>query len=437
MKIWIGCRLLFAGSALIVALGSVASHGATYYVSSSHGSDSNSGLSAQTPWKTLGRVNQPGLMPGTSVLLRRGDVWHEELRPRTSGSSSLPIRYSAYGSGKKPVISGSDEIAPVQWSHTETGVYCLEGVTHQPTALWRRGARLRQSRSESDGWWYEPTLRRACLRSAHSPEGVEVQIRGASIDNNGQSHITYDGLDLEHALEGLRIFLWSGTARGVTIENCLIVSEPSVADAPASAGVYVSARAGTVSQIAIRNNEFHPFPRGLNHWGVYFVQGIDGFAIEDNRFGPAGEDAITVWHSAHGVISGNHGGGNGENTIDVKDSQAVIIRDNDTENDREYNIVVHSVDEPDGTRDIAVSGNRCRLGGSGGNLSAGIALLGVRRSTVRDNWITRAYGTGILVLERTRFSGNQVDRNHFDRTGIGQHLPSVVWQYPASGRLQP
>jgi hypothetical protein len=336
------------------------------------------------------------------------------------------------------VISGSDETVREQWSLAEAGVYCLEGVTHQPTALWRRGARLLQSRSASAGWWYEPTFRRACLRSAQSPDSVEVQIRGVNVDNNGQSHIVYDGLDLEHALEGLRIYLWSGAAQGITIENCLIVSEPSVVGAQhASAGVYVSTRAGTVSQVAIRNNEFHPYPQGLNHWGVYLVQGIDGFAIEDNRFGPAGEDAITVWHSAHGVISGNHGGGNGENTIDVKDSQAVAIRDNDADNDREYNIVVHSVDQPDETRDSAVSGNRCRRGGSGGKLSAGIAMLGVRRCTVRDNWIARAYGAAILMVELTHSSGNQVDANHFDHNGTGQHLPNIVWQYPVSGRLQP
>jgi nitrous oxidase accessory protein NosD len=91
----------------------------------------------------------------------------------------------------------------------------------------------------------------------------------------------------------------------------------------------------------------------------------------------------------------------------------------------------------DETRDIVVSGNRCRRGGSGGNLSAGIALLGVRHSTVRDNWIARAYGAAILMVELTRSSGNQVDTNHFERNGIGQNLPSVVWQYSASGRLQP
>jgi hypothetical protein len=107
------------------------------------------------------------------------------------------------------------------------------------------------------------------------------------------------------------------------------------------------------------------------------------------------------------------------------------------DNDREYNIVVHSVDQSDETRDIAVSGNRCRRGGSGGKLSAGIALLGVRHCSVRDNWVARAYGAGILMVELTLSSDNQVDANHFDRNGTEQHLPNVVWQYPASGRLQP
>jgi hypothetical protein len=437
MRSWTDRRRLLAAAALIFALTPIASYGSTYYVSSSKGSDANSGLSEQTPWKTLRRINLASFAPGDVVLLRRGDVWREQLRPRFSGSPGSPIRFSGYGSGPKPTISGSDEIDPGQWARVADALYCLDGVLHQPTRLWHRGTGVVQTEAGGNGWWYEADSRRVCLRNPHPPEGMEVQIRDANIDNNGQSHIVYEDLNLEHALEGLRVFLWSGTAAGIRIENCRIVSEPSVKDAAASAGVYVSARSGTVSQLVIRNNDFRPFPRGLNHWGIYLVQGIEGFAIENNRLSPAGEDAITVWHSAHGVIAGNRGGGNGENTIDVKDSREVAIRGNYLENDREYNIVVHAVDELDETSDILVTGNNCIRGGNGGRLSAGIALLRVRRTTVRDNLVAQAYGAGILVVEPNGPSGNRVESNRFDRIGLGQHLKNVVWEYPAPGRSQP
>src|SRR5579863_4766318 len=65
--------------------------GTTYYVSSSAGSDANSGTSLSAPWKTLAKVNAATLQPGDSVLLRRGDVWNESLVPSASGTQTSPI----------------------------------------------------------------------------------------------------------------------------------------------------------------------------------------------------------------------------------------------------------------------------------------------------------------------------------------------------------
>jgi hypothetical protein len=425
--------------AIAAALWPTAGSGTIYYVSASTGSDANSGLSARQPWKSLHRVNCAMLAAGDSVLLRRGDTWHEQLRPGSSGSTGSPIRFAAYGDGARPKISGSDVIPPDEWLGAAEGVYCLAEFAHEPTGLWREGERLSKGpgNGSEEGWWYEEKSRRVCLRSDGAPAAVEVQKRDAAIDNNGQSHIVYDGLDLLHSLEGLRIYNWSGTTADIVLQKCLITTEPSGAGAAVSAGVYVSTHDGKVVQLVVRDNEFRPFPQGLNHWGIYLARGVDGFVLENNRIAPAGEDAITVWHSMRGLIAGNRGGGNGENTLDVKDSQDVIIRGNSAQNDREYNIVVHSVDEPDQTRNIQITENRCIRGGAGGSLSAGIALLGVQRTAVRDNLVREAYGAGILVVALTRSSGNHVSHNRFDDNGIGQRLPAVVWQYPESGRLRP
>ena len=75
----------------------------TYYISSSGGSDQASGTSQQTPWQSLARLQQSRLQPGDIVLLKRGDVWYEDLvLDKLRGTQSQPILIADYGSGNKP-----------------------------------------------------------------------------------------------------------------------------------------------------------------------------------------------------------------------------------------------------------------------------------------------------------------------------------------------
>jgi hypothetical protein len=82
--------------------------GATYYVSNS-GSDSNSGTSQSSPWKTIAKVQSflGNLRPGDRVLFERGGIWYEQLTVNNvNGASGLPITFATYGSGSLPVIDG-------------------------------------------------------------------------------------------------------------------------------------------------------------------------------------------------------------------------------------------------------------------------------------------------------------------------------------------
>ncbi|MBN1782945.1 hypothetical protein JW948_17560, partial [bacterium] len=76
--------------------------GTTYFVSSS-GLDENTGLSPEQAWNSLTRVNTAALLPGDSVLFRRGDVWRGQLVPQ-SGGADAPVVYGAFGQGEKPVF---------------------------------------------------------------------------------------------------------------------------------------------------------------------------------------------------------------------------------------------------------------------------------------------------------------------------------------------
>ncbi|HLP86502.1 MAG TPA: right-handed parallel beta-helix repeat-containing protein [Candidatus Paceibacterota bacterium] len=107
------------------------SSGNTYYVSTS-GSDNNNGLSQATPIQTIAKVNTLALVPGDSVLFKRGESWHEQIVVNSSGSSTLPITYGAYGSGDAPVITGFVTLS--SWTPVGNGVYqspcpsCSSGV---------------------------------------------------------------------------------------------------------------------------------------------------------------------------------------------------------------------------------------------------------------------------------------------------------------------
>ena len=77
--------------------------GTVYYVSSSEGSDSNSGTSPDAPLKTISKAMSK-MNSGNTLCLKRGDVWRGEA---IEAKSNLTI--TAYGEGPKPVIMGSYE----------------------------------------------------------------------------------------------------------------------------------------------------------------------------------------------------------------------------------------------------------------------------------------------------------------------------------------
>src|SRR5690349_16930588 len=99
---------------VLIALSGTAT-ATTYYVSSSAGSDLNSGTSSATPWKTLAKANAQSLQPGDSVFLRRGDVWNEGLAPSASGTQASPITFDAYGTGAPPTLTGYYAVPSSNW----------------------------------------------------------------------------------------------------------------------------------------------------------------------------------------------------------------------------------------------------------------------------------------------------------------------------------
>jgi len=80
---------------------------ATYYISPS-GNDSHSGTSAQSPWRTIDRVNAVDLNPGDKVLFQAGRDYHGNLllTAEDTGTPKQPVVISSYGSGRARIKAG-------------------------------------------------------------------------------------------------------------------------------------------------------------------------------------------------------------------------------------------------------------------------------------------------------------------------------------------
>ncbi len=82
-----------------------------YYFSTVSGDDSRTSAQAQnpnTPWKTITKLNAvfSTLVAGDSILFKRGEIFYGSITIGKSGTAANPIKFGAFGTGAKPVISG-------------------------------------------------------------------------------------------------------------------------------------------------------------------------------------------------------------------------------------------------------------------------------------------------------------------------------------------
>lgn len=80
-----------------------------YFVSSLNGNDDNDGLSENTAFKTLEKINGIALAPGDSVLLEKGSVFDNQyLHLKNCGDiNGEKIEIAAYGDGELPKINAN------------------------------------------------------------------------------------------------------------------------------------------------------------------------------------------------------------------------------------------------------------------------------------------------------------------------------------------
>ena len=75
-----------------------------YYISAK-GLDTNNGLSPTSAWQTIAKLNTSfGIIAaGDSILFKCGETFYGSVIVGKSGTSALPIVFSSYGTGDKPL----------------------------------------------------------------------------------------------------------------------------------------------------------------------------------------------------------------------------------------------------------------------------------------------------------------------------------------------
>ncbi len=91
---------------VLVPTGMSEAQAATYYVDADDGSDTSPGTSDALPWRTLGKVSAATIVPGDTVLFRRGRTFRGSLVVAPAEPGGARMTYGAYGEGAKPILSG-------------------------------------------------------------------------------------------------------------------------------------------------------------------------------------------------------------------------------------------------------------------------------------------------------------------------------------------
>lgn len=122
----------------------------TYYISTK-GSNSNDGLSPNTAWNTIGKVNteMQRFRPGDQILFERGGTYEGQINLNTSGEEGRPVTFGAYGEGADPMISGS---VPVKgWKPYNRNIMQAE-TDFAVKNVFRNGSRMTSARFPNNGF---------------------------------------------------------------------------------------------------------------------------------------------------------------------------------------------------------------------------------------------------------------------------------------------
>ncbi|MBB6462331.1 right-handed parallel beta-helix repeat-containing protein [Flammeovirga kamogawensis] len=122
--------------ALLCLLTTISGFASDYYVDAINGNDSNNGISENTAWKTLDKVNALTLKAGDALYFKAGVEIYGTLKPKGSGNSENPIIIGKYGGEAYAKINGEGYTSVITLSNVQGYILKdLELVNDQGAAL--------------------------------------------------------------------------------------------------------------------------------------------------------------------------------------------------------------------------------------------------------------------------------------------------------------
>ena len=118
---------------LLIACNPPRSHSVNYYFDPVSGNDTNTGIAAGCPFKSLARIRTLPLKPGDSVLLKSGALFTEPLFISCRGDSGKPVVVGKYGGTSRPYIKAGGQ------SNNAVHVYNSEHVVVRDLEISNKG----------------------------------------------------------------------------------------------------------------------------------------------------------------------------------------------------------------------------------------------------------------------------------------------------------
>jgi hypothetical protein len=239
----------------------------TYYVDPA-GSNGNSGLSPQTPWRTLLKVGISTFQPGDVILFKRDAVWNEWLTPPSSGVAGNVIKFDAYGNGRPPEFTGLYATTAAQWTNTGGNVWQIALSATQAISqlkfvqfgtIWGNSQSAQNLLAHDRDWYYDPVAQNLYVWSA---VGNPVTHYGSvsPIILSGQALINIDGVSYVE-IQHIKLDWYDGygvQVQGVTDHVWLanMMADSQVPNATVPIGFYVHPL-GTPGDIHLYNTDAH------------------------------------------------------------------------------------------------------------------------------------------------------------------------------------
>jgi parallel beta-helix repeat protein len=405
---------------------------ATYYVDATNGNDSNDGLSQDTVWKTINKVNSETLYKGDSVLFKRGEEWREMLNISSSGTEGNLITFDAYGTGSNPVINPTEVVS--NWEVYSGNIY-VANVSNNVTQLFVNGTFYNLSHHPNSGF-YNITGNTSKLglfsENFTETEGqlinstIFVMIRGWYIQDRTIS--AYNNTTQVVNWTANTTYTFEEYGHGLYLENKLWMLD--------SAGEWWYNSSSSQIYVWLEGNESpnnYTVEISNQSNGIY-AKNVDYINIANLTIKQTKNDSLYLEDVGYSTIKGLTINDTGNRFIYLADSTNTTIKDNFVSRSR-FNGIVSSLGY-----NVTITNNTVYHSGTIGKprlSTAGIYLYETNdniasNTLVRDNYIYDCAFAGIRI---GYYGGHgfTVDRNFINQTCVILDDCGAIYSYHVNG----